>query len=308
MDLIETAAHSVFDRLWKNYTDLVVDARVIEQSLLSKGDVWNEDHVAFRTFPGPNTGMHVLRKIFESLGYQKRDDYYFEDKKLKAFWMEPPNTKGNTCAAVAPKIFVSELCLEDFSKPFQDVVTAAVAQVQQSPADRITILSERAKNGDELAVAQLTEDCVAFLSGGAPWSRPLLSNYELLRKESEYAAWTLVYGFNINHFTVSVQLMKSFRDIHALNHHVRTELKIPMNEIGGVTKGSPELRLEQSSTLAVQLPVLMQDGIRRLPYAFVEFAYRYPQAGKMADGMWESYYQGFVTQNADKIFESTNLR
>jgi hypothetical protein len=102
--------------------------------------------------------------------------------------------------------------------------------------------------------------------------------------------------------------MNSFEDIHGLNQHIGKELKIAMNTSGGLTKGTPELRLEQSSTLAAQIPVLFQDGLKTLPYAFVEFAFRYPIENKKDDGMWDSYYQGFVTNNADKIFESTNMR
>ena len=40
-------------------------------------------------------------------------------------------------------------------------------------------------------------------------------------------------------------------------------------------------------------------------YGFVEFAKRYPLDGRVDDGVWKSYYQGFVAANADKIFEST---
>ena len=82
-----------------------------------------------------------------------------------------------------------------------------------------------------------------------------------------------------------------------------------MNDAGGsVIKGSPEVFLEQSATLAEDVVVCFQDGFQKIPYAFVEFAYRYPLAGKQKDGLWESYYQGFVTDNADKIFESTNTQ
>lgn len=308
MSLLESCAHKVFAKLWKNYTDLVVDARTIEQSLRSKGDVWNEDHVAFRTLPGEHTGMHVLQAVFEALGYCRRDNYLFEEKQLDAFWLEPPGTKGKRCSEVAPKVFVSELMLPKFDKEFQDIINKAVSQVRQNPVPRIQALSADAKKGDQVAADQLVDECVAFLSRGAPWARPTVAEYERLRKDSEYAAWTMVFGFNINHFTVSVQLMKTFSDIHGLNDHIIKDLKIPMNTTGGLTKGTPDLRLEQSSTLAVQIPVLLQDGLKRLPYAFVEFAFRYPKSGFKADGMWDSYYQGFVSNNADKIFESTNMR
>jgi hypothetical protein len=81
-----------------------------------------------------------------------------------------------------------------------------------------------------------------------------------------------------------------------------------MNETGGLTKGSKALRLEQSSTLAAMSDAIFQEGIQRLPYAFVEFAFRHPLEGKKADGLWHSYFQGFYVKNADKIFDSTNRR
>lgn len=308
MNMLAACAERVFSQLWGKYTNLVVDARTIEHSLRDKNDVWSEDHVAFRTLPGEHTGMHILSAVFEALGYVKRDSYYFEDKQLNAVWFEPPATEGKRCVQVAPKIFVSELILDKFSENFRAVVSHAVNQVRVTPVAKIQSLSKRAESGDEVAAAQLVQECVSFLSSGAAWARPTSAEYELLRQSSEYAAWTLVFGHDINHFTVSVQLMRAFQDIHALNDHIRNVLKIPMNTTGGLTKGSPDLRLEQSSTLAVQLPIQLQDGVKVMPYAFVEFAYRYPLAGKSHDEMWHSYYQGFVANNADKIFESTNLR
>ena len=308
MTILESCAQKVFAKLWANYTNLVADARTIEQSLRKKGDIWNEDHVAFRALPGDHTGMHVLQAVFEALGYRRRDDYHFDEKQLAAFWLEPPGTKGKKCSETAPKVFVSELLLPKFAKDFQDIVRNATAQVRCNPVKKIQKLSADAVKGDLKAADLLVDECVAFLSGGAPWARPTIADYERLRKDSEYAAWTMVFGFNINHFTVSVQLMKTFKDIHGLNEHITKDLKILMNTTGGLTKGTPDLKLEQSSTLAVQLPILLQDGLMTMPYAFVEFAYRYPESNCQSDGMWDSYYQGFVTNNADKIFESTNSR
>ena len=78
-----------------------------------------------------------------------------------------------------------------------------------------------------------------------------------------------------------------------------------MNHSGGVVKGTPELLLEQIATMAVDLEYEFQEGVSKVPYGFVEYAQRYPLAGRTWDGQWSSYYQGFVTSNADKIFEST---
>ena len=148
-----------------------------------------------------------------------------------------------------------------------------------------------------------------FLSYGVPWRTPTYEDYDLLRKESEYAAWTLVYGNTPNHFTVSVHLMKHFNSLKEFNDFVQTKLQIEMNKSGGsFIKGTPDVKLEQSATLADECFVPFQDGFKKIPYAFVEFAYRFPLEGKNKNGLWENYYQGFVTDNADKIFESTNIR
>ena len=308
MNDLEMCAKDMFSQLWANYVSAVLDAQKIEESLRNKNDVWNEDHVAFRTLPGEHTGMHVLQALFECFGYERKDNYHFEDKRLKAFWMQPPNTVGKMCKDALPKIFISELVIENFSSEFRKIVRTATSQVAANPLARVRAFAAEAKAGDLQAKKQLVEECVAFLSCEAPWARPCMADYEVLRKESEYAGWTLMFGFSINHFTVSCYLMSSFKDIHELNHHIEKELKIPMNSSGGLTKGTAELKLEQSSTLAAKIPVLFQDGLKTLPYAFVEFAFRYPSDGKKDDGLWNSYYQGFVTTNADKIFESTNLR
>ncbi|MFP3457566.1 DUF1338 family protein, partial [Psychrobacter sp. SIMBA_152] len=74
-----------------------------------------------------------------------------------------------------------------------------------------------------------------------------------------------------------------------------------LNTSGGEVKGSPEVLLEQSSTLADEYAVTFSDGDMRIPSCFYEFAIRYPKP----DG---EIYTGFVAASADKIFESTNAR
>ena len=78
-----------------------------------------------------------------------------------------------------------------------------------------------------------------------------------------------------------------------------------MNRSGGLVKGRPEIFLEQISTMAASLNYDFSDGQESVKYGFVEFAKRFVLNGKQDDGMYDSYYQGFVVANADKIFEST---
>jgi hypothetical protein len=133
--------------------------------------------------------------------------------------------------------------------------------------------------------------------------------YEQIRSFSEYAAWTLVYGVCINHFTVSVHLMDGFENLAALNSYLKQTLNSPLNVTGGSEiKGSAAVDLEQSATLAAPMAVQFADGVHTIPYAFVEFAYRF-RVPRDADGrLWSSYFQGFVEGNADRIFSSTDQR
>ena len=72
-----------------------------------------------------------------------------------------------------------------------------------------------------------------------------------------------------------------------------------MNHLGGLIKGSPSVMLEQSSTLADRISFDFSCGIcTEIPSCFYEFAYRHTQP----DGR---LFQGFVTNNAKDIFEST---
>jgi hypothetical protein len=121
----------------------------------------------------------------------------------------------------------------------------------------------------------------------------------MLRRESEYAAWLYVYGFVTNHFTVSINSLKKFDNIHKVNQFLKDKGFL-LNSSGGEVKGTPKEFLEQSSTKAGILPVSFVDGEFDIPSCYYEFAYRYPESnGKL--------YSGFIAKSADKIFESTDF-
>jgi hypothetical protein len=305
VDLLNQSRRDVFGKLWTHYFSLVPIAPKLIDDFKKRGDEWIEDHVAYRTLPGEHTGAHILQGVFEALGYKRMDDYNFEEKQLKAFWMCPPDIDAHSREA-SPKIFISELMPNKFSAEFQEIIRRHSSQVTASPLPRIKALKEKVKAGDKEAAKEFAAECVGLLTSLPAWNRPSIKDYEVLRKESEYAAWTMLFGHQINHFTVSVHLMKTFSGIHPLADFLDKDLKVSMNKSGGIVKGTPDLLLEQISTMAASVNYNFQDGQMSVPYGFVEFAYRYPLAGKKSDGLWSSYYQGFVTSNADKIFESTS--
>lgn len=257
---------ALFDNIWQQYLTVTPSAEKVHQLLGSGNDLIN-DHVAYRTFNNEKVNLEKLAKHLLELGYVECGNYNFVAKKLVAKHFEHPD---NTL----PKVFISELLVEQFSSAVQEIINRLVAQVDE---------------------AKVSED--NFLYSGTHWQ--LSSNeYKTLLKESEYAAWLAAWGYRANHFTVSINHLKDFDCILDVNEAVKTG-GFKLNAAGGEVKGDHQVKLEQSSTMADMAIVTFSDVKQQIPSCFYEFAKRYP----MGCG---NLYSGFVAASADKIFESTN--
>ncbi len=253
--------------MWIDYGQMNPAALKIQRALENEGETVQNDHIALRTLNLPHLGIEALSKFFKNQGYKEAGDYIFKDKKLYAKHYEHPDT-------TLPKIFISELELEK--------VSPKVRKIMEACGEKVTASRVEAKD---------------FTMCGRPWEMSF-ETYEELAKESEYASWVAAFGFRPNHFTVNVNALKKFQDLNKLNSFVE-KLGHRLNQSGGVIKGSPEVYLEQSSTMAENIPVKFSEGTFDIPGCYYEFAKRYALPnGKL--------YQGFVAKSADKIFESTN--
>lgn len=263
------ALQKLLDAMWNDYCELNPAARRIHDNLVAQGEQVLNDHIALRTFNHPRLGIESLAQHFKKYGYVEKGDYTFTEKKLYAKHYEHPDR-------TQPKIFISELELEKVSPFIRESVNAFVSEMPEG-------LSEKEN----------------FAMIGRPWKMSV-SLYQKLAQESEYASWVAAYGFRPNHFTVNVNALKKFNDLKNLNQYLKST-GVTLNTSGGEIKGTPEVFLEQSSTMAEPIPVRFSDGELQIPGCYYEFAKRYP----LPNG---ELYQGFVTTSADKIFESTNQR
>lgn len=258
---------NLLQKMWTDYCELNPAAKGIYDIFTAEGEQVINDHIALRTFNHPRLGIESLAQHFKKYGYVEKGEYFFEEKKLYAKHYDHPNEE-------LPKIFISELELEKMSALIQDTVNKLVEQIPD-------------------ALIQSEE----FVMCGRPW-KMTHALYSELAKQSEYASWVAAYGFRPNHFTININKLKKFNDIKKLNEFVKSK-GYQLNASGGEIKGTPADYLEQSSTMASEIPVKFDDGTFNIPGCYYEFAKRYPQAnGKL--------YQGFVAKSADKIFESTN--
>lgn len=260
---------SLFDELWKTYVHINPKVADIRNLLINEGEEVINDHIALRTFNDPRVCVDVLAKAFLSNGYQEKKEYHFSDKKLKAKHYDHPDAK-------MPKVFISELELEHFSADLRKTISLCLDFVKP----------------------EMTRDAL-FANSGRPWKPILFSTYEALRLESEYAAWMYAWGYMANHFTVKINHLKKYSSVLKVNDFLEKN-GIVLNHAGGKIKGSPEVFLEQSSTMANKQLVEFKEGKKEIPSCYYEFAFRH----KLPTG---EEFPDFIADNANKIFESTNM-
>ena len=257
-----------YAEMWQDYLAHTPSAEKIHALLAGEsGAELVNDHIALRTFNTPELGLAALTPLLLELGYTHGGDYLFEAKKLRAHHYEHSDP-------TVPKVFISELLLEECSPELNAMISGLLESVDVSKTARAD-----------------------FLYSGRHWDVSY-ETYQALLAESEYAAWVAAFGFRANHFTVSVNHLAGFDTVADVNALLQYQ-EFVLNTSGGAIKGSPEVLLEQSSTMADRVAVPFSDGVETIPACFYEFALRYAQA----DG---DLYQGFVAASADKIFESTN--
>ncbi len=263
-------AQKLFDPIWEDYLKQNPDVKKVYELFTALGEDVVNDHIAFRTFNDPRVNIDVLAKPFIEAGYEFRGEYTFEQKHLYARHFELKGFKH------APRIFISELKLEEMS-PF--LRETALKLIDQIP--------ENVLNSPHIVLS------------GRSWETPSFETYEKLRQESEYAAWVYVYGFRANHFTVSINALKTLNSIQKVNQYLKDNGFL-MNDSGGEIKGTPEELLEQSSIKAGTLPIEFTEGVHEIPSCYYEFARRYEDKNG-------ELYGGFIAKSADKIFESTDF-
>lgn len=265
----------------------ILDAMVSERIIETQEDIEN-DHIAFRTMGVPQLGISSFEKIFLAYGYEKRDHYFFEGKKLDAWWYSPPRERD-------PRIFVSELRVGDLSEESQRIIKSYTDEVISDPVDNLDL-------NDADAVDQFLHTPL--------WRTPTLSDYLTLLKESEYAAWVIYNRYYLNHFTISVHnLPKGYDTVADFNVFLEKH-GIMLNTAGGKIKTSPDGGLIQSATVAEMIDAEFAGGeTYRISGSYVEFAERrvLQQFSGLSPAEISRKHRrdGFEAANADKIFEST---
>lgn len=282
----------IMEALFKPYRARVPDVGKIVNAMLDNGMIAAEseienDHVAFRTLGVPHLGIASFEKIFLHHGYTREDAYFFEKKKLDAFWYAPPDPKY-------PRIFISELRVKDLSLATQELIGQFTQSITADPVDQLDL-------SDPQAVG-------AFFHHPL-WQLPTAAAYEELAAESEYAAWVIYNRYYLNHYTISVHELEGYNTLEKYTAFLE-DIGVVLNTAGGKIKVSPDGLLRQSSSVAKMIEAKFACGTTQsIPGSYVEFAERLPLAEFQhlpPAALKRSHRrEGFEAGNADKIFEST---
>ncbi len=295
----EQFALRLFDNLWIRYRSRVRYVRMYESLIAKVGATFVNDHIAFRTIAHQKagTGISTLAGIFMALGFARKACYEFPDKHLSSVHLAHPNP-------LFPKLFISELKGWELSAKAASILDRVLSSHRSPLPDRVLSRLYRLDRSGSKTAGPILKQLIAFFQK-LPWRRPSRAEVEELDRESQFGAWVILNGYDVNHFTALVnshgvaRLDSIDKTIDAMRR-----ARIPMKK---EIEGAPGSVLRQSSTESVVIPFSLRHGEKiRWSYAYFEIAERgwtvNPSSGK------KERFEGFLGPQATHLFDMTKLR
>jgi hypothetical protein len=288
----------LFDELWIQYRDRVSYVRQYEETVAKLGGSFFNDHIAFRTlaWQRPQVGIVTLARLFESLGYVHANCYQFPDKYLRSIHYQHSNPR-------LPKLFITELQSWVLSAKASAVIDSAMEEHPPALADDALFDLARLDSVSAARRKELLTSAKKWFD--APfWSPRNDAEIDLVNSESQFAAWVLVHGYRVNHFTALVNShgIAAMDDIEK-TVSVLKSAGIPMKTDIEGARGS---KLRQTATEAVMVDVPTKTGTKPWTYAYFEIAER----GDITDPATgaRGRFEGFLGPQATNLFEMTKLK
>ena len=290
----------LFERLWEQYRERVSYVQVYERVVREAGATFVNDHIAFRTFAlqEPTAGIVSLSRVFEALDYRPAGVYHFPDKHLNAIHYQHHR-------ADFPKLFISELKTWELDEAARSMIQDALA-THRAPFST-EVLARLAALDSATDREDLLDEVAKFFQQ-RPWEVPQRQVVETVSAASQYAAWVLVHGYNVNHFTALVNShgVDALEDLDKTAEALRAA-GVPMK---AEIEGEPGSKLRQTATEAVVIDVTVRDGdqLATMPwtYAYFELAERNtvtdPNTGQAVR------FEGFLGPQATNLFEMTRIQ
>jgi len=226
--------------------------------------------------------------------------YQFPDKHLAAIHLQHP-------AGLLPKIFISELQAWRLPPVAREIIQRTVRTHRMPISDETLARVADCQALTEEQTGAIVSHLVAEFHE-LPWNLPERSDVETLNGFSQYAAWVLVHGYNVNHFTslINSHGVESLGDIE----RTITALRSAGTPLKSDIEGAAGSNLRQTATEAVLIDVTVSDAGQQttMPwtYAYFELAER----GEVTDPDTGRHgrFEGFLGAQATQLFEMTKLK
>ena len=102
-----------------------------------------------------------------------------------------------------PRIFISELRVNDLSTNTRNIIYKYASQVKSDPVEKLNLNSHH--------------EIIEFLSSPL-WKLPSITDYDAILDESEYASWVIYNRYYLNHYTISVHdLPNNYNNLENFN-------------------------------------------------------------------------------------------
>jgi Domain of unknown function (DUF1338) len=281
----------LIEKLWANFATSIPNY----SNLLNCQDPVL-DHLAIIDLPSHYSGIPVLQKIFDALGFVQQGSGYLPDKVNDFIWMMPEDNPAKLAKASMPQVVLADFRLNLLSPNAQRILekfTTDIAPFDFELLDQYLLKLPKSTNN----IVDMVYDYI----NSRPQTLPTMAEYNYIKNENQLIAWALLFGRKINHFGISVHHLANVKNLQSFNQYL-SKAGVELNAQGGEIKGSQSVGIEQASSFGRKLTVVLDGGKIEARDCFLEFVWRYPT--KQKPSLWSDYFTGFIPYNANSVIES----
>lgn len=289
MNIPSILSKSIISQLWNRYVSSINSFPHIN---INPYIVF--DHIAILDLGAPFSNRSTLSDIFMEIGFNINGSGYLDEKKNNFLWMSHNTCKGISCYDAIPQIVLGDFRLQELSSNVQNIIEKYATQ--QTPFDFKSL-----KNLISDKNIYLASNLICNYLCSRQWPMITPEEYQTVKKENALLAWLLLFGREVNHFGIDIQLSTNYKSLHDFNDSIYSIL----NTSNGSIKGNKSCMIEQSSSLGAITDFNTTHGIITCRGPFLEFVWRHSETS--TPKLWEDYYRGFIPKNADKIIESVYI-
>lgn len=299
--MLDLIRKKITNALWQEFTARSKDCQLLLRHFQSNYNIYKcpLDHFAIIDLPGPHSGLPILLELFTALGYVPQGSGYLASKQNDFMWLASPECHNQTAVSALPQIVIADFRLHLMPNEIQNIIEKYARYTSPICMQQIKIsLSKKTTMPDEILKKILN-----YLTR-RDWPLPSLEEFLIVKNFNELLAWVLIFGKQVNHFTLSLHLLGIYSSLNQFHDEIKHLTPLSKNVAEEIIKGNSTAGIEQSSTQSSIKTITLSDSIISVASDFIEFIWRFPKPGILQPTLWKDYHTGFIADHADTVIES----